>query len=251
MVADDIDDDYHVDGIADDAKNDRTHKIQLSGKFKITNVTADGSDHAFELKTPVPVEKKVTLNIIIMNLTVGGAPVIQQTDVENDLKIAQERYAQVGIKLKWSTNIKDSPAGVDLTDGLLVASGNPATMRKVSPEARNLIGAWGTTSPQADISVFYVNIVDAFGFAGNRGVAIADYWFDASEGIYLNNCFVAASRRPFTLPHELAHLLADESHHSSTYNLLKDGTSTTNSVGASKRLEVSQESKIQSNPKAK
>jgi hypothetical protein len=251
LVSDDVDDDHPVDGVADDAKNDRTHKVQLGGKFQVKSVKIAGTEHQTDIKTPVPLKKTVNFSVVILRQTVGGSPVVAQPAVESDLRIAQERYAQVGIKLTWSISIADPPAGVDLTDGLLVAGGDLATMRKVAPEARVLIGSLGTAATNTDIHLFYVNVVDAFGSAGNRGVALADYWFDASEDTYLYNCFVAASRAPFTVPHELAHLLADEAHHSSSYNLLKNGTSPTNTLDASKRLDTTQESKMQSNLRAK
>jgi hypothetical protein len=249
LVSDDVDDDYQVDGVVDDAKNDRTHKVQLGGKFQVKSIKIGGTEHQADIKTPVPVKKTVNFGVVVLRQTAGGAPVVTQADVENDLKIARERYAQVGTQLTWSISIHDPPAGVDLSDGLLVATDGVATMKKVAPETRALIEAMGTANTNADIHLFYVNELKAFGSIP-RGVAIADYWFDASEDSYLYNCFVAASRGPFTAAHELAHLLTDEDHHSSSYNLLRNGTSTSNTLGGSKRIETTQESKIQANAHA-
>ena len=44
LTSDDVDDAYHVDGIADNAKNDRTHKIQLGGKLFRTSHELDEID---------------------------------------------------------------------------------------------------------------------------------------------------------------------------------------------------------------
>ena len=71
---------------------------------------------------------------------------------------------------------------------------------------------------------------------------------------YRMNAFVDDLPNGFTLAHELAHLLGDESHEqhplfedANDPNLLRNGT-TTNTVGGSKRLTNEQETRIYNNP---
>ncbi|MEI6736612.1 MAG: hypothetical protein WCL31_06820, partial [Actinomycetes bacterium] len=236
LVSDDIDDDYLVDGVADDAKNDRTHIVQLGGKFQIKNITIGGTEYETDIKTPIPVKKTVTLGVVILRnkaLLNGGVPVILQADVEADLKIAQERYAQTGIKLEWSITTEDPPAGVNLVDGLseYSAPGSPTS------EETALFDGTFVTATQDDIQVIYVN-----NFSPAPGSSGEAFWRAAFSAPLSDNVIISASgRKPFTLAHEVGHLLENSGNHvSSTVNLLRSGTSTSNSIGASKRLTDAQ-----------
>ena len=160
LVSDDTDDDHQVDSIADDAKNDRTHKIQLGGKFQVKSIKISGTDHQADIKTLVQVKKTFDINIVILRdklQSAGGVPLISTNDVQSFWKIANERYSQVGVKVNiQSLEIKDPPTGVDLTDGSLTISAS-ATGRPLADEAKNAITALGTKGNSSDIHVFYVN----------------------------------------------------------------------------------------------
>jgi hypothetical protein len=240
LVSDDADDDHQVDSISDDGKNDRTHKVQLGGKFQVKSIKIGSIEHQTDIKTPVPVQKTVNFEVIILRQAAGGAPVIDQADVENDLKIAQERYAQTGIKLTWSINISDPPAGVDLADGLTEFTSNTPTV-----EEKALFDGLGTASSN-DIQVFYVNFLHPA--PGSKGEAFPPSYFSLpNDAQYTNNVVMSASQRgPFTLPHELGHiLLNDESHDSESIRLMRNGTSLTNGLSESKRISSSQEQTMQ------
>ncbi len=241
LVSDDVDDDYEVDSIADNSKNDRTFKVQLGGNFQIKSIKLWGNEYQENLKVPVPVQKTVNIGVVILRLTAGGTPVISQADVERDLKIAQERYAQVGIKLTWSISFADPPSGVDLSDGLNEFSDPSAP----SAEETALLSSLGTTTT-SDLQIFYVNSLSngSFGESFVEGFA---------PSALAANVIMSVARRLFTLPHELGHVLkSDVSHASNTYQLMRGGgTSATNTLGSSKRITTSEEATMQGSSHAK
>lgn len=243
LVADDVDDDHPVDGIADDAAGDRTHKIQLGGNFKIVEIKiGSGAWQTVGGKTPVPVEKTTSLSVVILRQTVGGSPVISQTAVENDLKIAQERYAQVGIKLAWTINTDDPPNGVVLADGLTEFTGNTPTA-----EEKALFDGLGTPATN-DIHVFYVNFFSPA--PGSTGEAFPPSYFSSSaDASYTNNLVISATLKGFsTLPHEIGHiLLNDASHEPDSKNLMYGTVDNVNRLLAKKRFRPDQETKMHSN----
>jgi hypothetical protein len=242
LVSDDVDDDHQVDGVADDAKNDRTHKIQLGGKFQVKSIKIGGTEHQADIKTPVPVEKTVPLAVVILRESAGGPPVIAQATVETDLRIAQERYAQVGVRLSWAISINDPPPGVNLTDGSLDEFSVPQ-----SPTAEEIALITGLGTPKTDdLHVFYVNQLSS----GSFGEAFIESITPSPIG---ENVIISSSRRPFTLPHELGHVLkADGNHVSNVFQLMRgSGTSATNVLGASKRLNVPEQTTIGGSKHAK
>ena len=242
LVSDDIDDDYAVDSIADDATGDRTHKIQLGGNFKIEEIKIGTANWQTEgTKVPVPIGKTVNIGVVILrnkSQMSGGTPVVAQGDVEQDLKLGNERYAQAGIKLSWTISAEDPPAGVDLSNGLteFTAPGAP------SAEESSLLTSSLATATTADLQVFYVN-----NFApapGSAGEAFPEAAFTGPLG---GNVIISAARKPFTLPHELGHILKNDDgvsnnggHSSDPIHLMRSGTSTINTLGASKRLTTSE-----------
>jgi len=247
LVSDDVDDDHSVDGIADDAPGDRTHKIQLGGNFKIEEIKIGaGSWEALGTKLTVPVEKTVNFGVVILRQSTGGAPVIAQTTVEQDLKVAQERYAQAGIKLSWLISIADPPAGVDLSDGL-----TEFTTTTPSAEESALLTSSLATSTTDDLHIFYVNHLAPA--PGSFGEAFPEAIF----GVFGGNMIVSSTRMPFTLPHELGHILRNDNggpqtHSADPFHLMRGGgTSATNRLGASKRVTVNDESTMRGSKYAK
>jgi hypothetical protein len=245
LVSDDVDDDYAVDGIADDATGDRTHKIQLGGNFKIEEIKiGTGAWQTLGTKAPVPVEKTVSIGVVILRnkaQAAGGTPVIAQADVEQDLKRGNERYAQAGIKLSWTISTEDPPAGVDLSDKFdeYPQPGSPTA------EETALFNAPFVTATQDDIQVIYVNELSS----GSAGEA---FWKAAFNAPLSDNVIMSAQRKPFTLPHELGHVLENSGNHvAPTINLLRSGTSAIDRLGASKRVTPTQEQTFRGSSHAK
>lgn len=245
MVSDDVDDDHVIGGVADDATGDRTHKVQLGGNFKVDEIKI-GTEAwlAVNATTPVPVVKKINCDVFV--LKIGTTPVRTNAQVQAEMKIVKERFAQVGVKFDYTIYERDQPAGVNLSNGLSVATATAPTWKQVEAETKSLIAGLGTVGSANDVQIFYVNQIHAFG-SNPRGAALADYWFDASEDDYINNVIVGSTYTfdPFNVAHELGHLLTDDAHHANSMNLMMGtGTPTTNTLGASKRLDAAQETRI-------
>lgn len=248
MVSDNVDDDFtNPTVVADDIKNDRTHKIALGGKVKVQYPNTGTVVGEKEASVP-PSLKAVDVNVIILRdkpAASNGVPVVTTTHVSNMWNIVKERYAQVGIAVNYTVSIQDPPSGVDLTDGLLVREA--IYNHVLAAEAKALIAAYGTVGNNADIHIFYVNTV-VVGEVRPYGSAVADYYYYPSENDYLYNIFINnAVNKPFTAAHELAHLLADDPESNEEFNVLFGPTSTANFPAATKRLNITQESTMRGN----
>lgn len=271
LVADDVDDGHQVDNIADNAKNDRTFKVQLGGKFKVESVKigsgANGLSHQLNLKMPVPVKKTVDVRGVILRdkaQSAGGVPIVSVASVNGFWKIAQERYAQVGVKVNVvSVEVKDPPSGVDLTDGMLTLS-TSSDGRPLAQEARSLITALGTKGDSSDIHVFYVNrIQTGTGFSG--GWATAEYWHLNTDPDYTYNIFIEYNNsmassagitwQGYAAAHELGHLLTNAGHEDSSgsypvWHLMHGSGLSTNGIMGSRRLKISNQAAIHGNSHA-
>lgn len=257
MVSDDVDDDQPVNNVADDTTDDRTHKVQLGGNFKIEAIKiGTGAWQTADFKTPVRVKKTVHVNVVIMRdklLSAGGQPLFDLTDAIDHWKIVSERYAQVGVKVVVDTyTYCDPPAGVNLSDGLKVGElGGTA----LATEAKAVITNLGTIGT-SDIHVFYVPRIDD-GSLVDHGVAIADYYYDEVEDPYTYNAFiakdVAGAHYGLTAAHELGHLLTNEGHGETTnprpsHHLMFGGGLRDIGITGSKRLYEDDEEKIWKDP---
>ena len=263
LVSDDVDDNHQVGGVTDDSKNDRTHKIQLGGKFQVKSIKIGGAEHQADIKTTTFLQKTVDINIVIFRnkpLSAGGVPLISAGDVQRDWKIANERYSQVGIKVNiQSLEIKDPPTGVDLTDGSLTVSAS-ATGRPLADEAKNAIAALGTKGNSSDIHVFYVNQVQ-IGSTFLGGIALADYYYGSTDPDFTYNIFIKTiALTPwsgYAAAHELGHLLTNAGHEDaygvdySIWHLMYGNTLNTNGITGSRRLNSINQTSIQGNSHAK
>jgi hypothetical protein len=247
LVSDDVDDDYtNPNVVADDTQNDRTHKVSLGGKVKV-QYSSTATVVCEKEETVSPSLKTVNVCIIILRdkpQAQGGVPVISTTTVESQWHTVRERYAQVGVVINYTVSIQDPPLGVDLSDGLLVRE--HSTNRVLAAEAKALISACGTVDATVDIHVFYVNTV-MVGTDWAYGSAVAEYYYPSEDG-YLYNAFINnAANKPFTVSHELAHLLANAQHTEEGFNILYGHTSTANFPAATKRFNATQENTMRGN----
>ncbi len=263
LVSDDEDDDHPIDNVADDATNDRTHKIQLGGNLVIDSIKiGDKPWQAVGKKTPVCVVKTVDVKFVIMRdkpAATGGQPLVPPATVAEYVRITKERYSQVGVKIVDQVVVKDPPAGVDLIDGLTVQA--TPTEDTISTEARKLIEGSGTVGA-ADIHIFYVNDIAYSAGLRPAGLAFADFALAESEDKYTYNAFVSTLKTSRSIPyggivtaHELGHLLTDAGHANSGgplsgIQLMIDGASENGILGA-KRFRISDQEKIQNNSHAK
>lgn len=208
-LGDDVDDDHKIDGIDDDNKNDRSHKIALGGEV-IVEYTFGGT--TLQTSATVPVEKILTIPTIYILRDHNAQAVTTQAAVEADVSWANERYAQAGVRIEVD-NIQaiNSPAGVDLgANGLSVGVG-----AGVTNEQKALFDAHGTGATD-DIVVFYVNTHDPnfTGFQSREGQFPGGY----PDPQHMNNITIAAQggANHGTFTHELLHVLMDSAHDGST-----------------------------------
>jgi hypothetical protein len=248
MVSDDVDDGFAAAGIADDALNDRTHKAQLDGKLKIDSIKiGNGPWMAVNEEVKLPAEKKVEINIV--RLADCG---VTAAEVDEDIKIAKERLAQVGVKLVVLTNeVKPLPSGLTSSKLYAKISSGPFASA-IGPEVKIVIDNYGT--PQTnDLHVFYMNEVKL----QNRdvaGYAWIESFMENQNTQYSNNIAVAQGSNFFTMVHEMGHVLTNRNHfgedylneaYTTNHNLMKDGTSPNNNIFGTKRLIPDQKTWMQ------
>lgn len=246
LVSDDVDDDHLVSSVADGGVGDRTRKARLGDSLSFEYLggktgptgTADG-------QVNIPIYSQ-TINIVTKVLkNSSGTPFVPLADVVSDLVMAEERLAQIGVKLNWVAPVAvDVPSGID-SSGIVTAQIDP---RVVAADGRTMIAALGTTNSTMDIHVFYVNFLFS-GTSTVAGLAIMDSEFDSTEAAYKYNAFIAKDRRPFVLAHEIVHLFSDLGHNNaSEINLMRQGVmNETNVIYGRKRLHPSEQSAVLSN----
>jgi hypothetical protein len=151
LVSDAIDDSYSSGTIpADDTKGDRTHRVALGGKVKIAELAIDGT--VFNLSGPeaeVKVKKEITANVVKLDSQ------LSDSELQEDMRIVQERFAQVGLKVRLTLTTQDisQVPGLDLDDGLFIyntAEPDPndpnGFLLGISPEIRSIIDTFGTNT---------------------------------------------------------------------------------------------------------
>jgi len=219
LVSDHVDDDYppEINVGEDDEDEDRTHLIQLGGKLKVSEIEINGSGIPVALEYAVSEKKQVYINVVILKYS-DGTPVISEDEVNLHIKIAKERYAQVGTGLKFNVILRDSPEGVDLSDG--------GIGENLSDEMVALFDAYGTAETD-DIYVFYV----PYNAEGNNLHGYAFAGFGENPGVYANNIIMDSVKTDhsqsgppgvfaparFTLGHEIGHLLTNRAHFGDQY----------------------------------
>jgi len=104
MVSDQVDDIFPVDQVADEAKNDRTLKVQLSGTAVVSEVKLNNVVSAADARVPVRIKKTVQVKMVNCQY---GIPRFKGScwsddDVRSTKEALKQRYAQVGIQLEIS-----------------------------------------------------------------------------------------------------------------------------------------------------
>jgi len=264
----------------DEQENDRTHRVQLGGKVKIGKIliNTDGSEEKEinRSKTlPVPVERSVTIRVVILEGSpVGGDPVRDREKVEQDIRVAEERLGQVGVKLISSIEEISAPTshtldgqtiGIIYDDAGGIALNPLGDEQELSDEAKALVGALGADTDTINcIFVPELSRLKSDGsFDAVNGIAFAPYFYNkAEDASYINNFFIdandptTADPGKLTLAHELMHLLTNAAH-CEDYDAAVRGDCSVNlmtntgisdedlSIGSKKRLTSYQQNLIQ------
>jgi len=251
LVSDDDDDGYDWFDVVpeDEAYNDRTHKIALEGLVHATYLW-NGTDSCLAA-AEVPKHGSVHLTPIILRdkpLADGGTEVVSVAEAESWLAVANERYAQTGIELTWSTPaIHDPPSGVNLVDSDKLLVRQSSALVYLASEAKALVDNLGTTGNISDIHIFFVGEL-RIGSAPAVGSSVAEYYYHNSENAYLYNIFIGHSSSGasmgYVVAHEVGHLLTNFGHQSYGWQLMYDYASGAG-VSGTKRLSSSEEGAIQ------
>ena len=222
--------------------SDRTHRIALGGTTKAEYEYLPGKMVQTEKTTNVV---KIKVHVMILRETVGGAQVISLAAATMAIRRASEQYAQVGIQLVPNFQIVDPPVDplLDLRDGFTEFSsqpggGQPGGIITMTPEEKALLGAANLrTAATDDIELYFVNyMVDSRGTAYRKS-AISDQKYVDSVIISARDATV------FTHAHEIGHVLLDSGHYTAAgwaANLMRGGTTKTDTETASKRLTKGQ-----------
>ena len=220
----------------DDELNDRTHKVQLGGKVKLAAVKTDGRECPTAVKTPVPVLAKMPIQIYLM----GDSGVASATD---DLDVANERLAQVGVQVE----------AFPMNQGRHMEPGSTSLVYNSYLSLMGFVQFYGTANDTSDVQVFFVG--EILNPNGLRLWGLSQYE-SAHPGVplvgYTNTAWIDPIRGPFTLAHELGHLLTRLNHygagerwddfpftapaHKVRHNLMRRGGSPTNSYTEGKRI---------------
>ena len=248
-----------VDGVlnsADATYGQRTFIIQLGGNLVakyngccVTPIVKQASTKIAAI-TPVHcISLKDSIGVVI------PSPLLSQ-----QIQIAQETFSQVGVKIfcRYSTN-EYSTLPDPLNFGNSPANTNLFNM---SNELRLLLFRNGKLGGAHDICLLYIRgLCLSFGevISDARGVSMMQSGFLDDVSLYTYNALIAAGSRddkyppagPFTIAHELVHLLSrDPDHLRISGNLMAGSSRTNNDIANSKRLTEVQEAKIISNSHA-
>lgn len=210
MVSDDVDDDFtNPNVVADDTKNDRTHKVALGGKVKVRYPGTGAS--LCEKEASVLSTVTHDLDVVIMRNKAkadGGTPLADEDAVKIQMAVIAERYAQLGYKVTWTISTEDPPPlVVNLENGELSMGASPGDEGSalLGDECRNLIDAF------PDGEIFYVGDIVWDDMSRQHAWAVADYWYADSENNYVGRAFVGtdASVVELVAAHELGHLIGN------------------------------------------
>jgi hypothetical protein len=173
LVADDVDDKYKVDGIHDNATNDRTYKVKLGDKVTFRYDTTAATGFSIHKYMPVRKVKTVDVNITMMTTKKSGDQGANNLEVDafkqnpwilTTMNRTQQFYAQVGIELRWTIQFADQPKkvingdfDVDLSNDL--DSWDAAAFREINGLLRGKFHGTQTklrSASNADVDLFFI-----------------------------------------------------------------------------------------------
>ncbi len=275
LVSDDVDD-HHLSSYSpanpDNSPDDRTHKIQLGGDFKISAIKVGLADWV-ATDINLPVKKKKTVRVQFVNCTYGVwdlDPCWTTPQIVRVKKHLQERYAQAGIEFDFQPTL--AGANVD-SDGEMTDSEVPSFDGSVGKiyfpqETKDLIDHGPPNDLHNTLMIYLVNKLGDYG-----GIATPPKYVETVNVRFHNKILLAnEDLRDFTAGHEAIHVLCDAAHAPPSYNdfstergdphtlwsqpLITPFYSEMDrrdniSVGSTKRISIAQEAAAHSSPLAK
>jgi len=243
----------------------RTLLVETGGRVEATYAGAPGVTAAMDVCKPSTI-KTVTVSMFILRDWSTIDPDAEERDktaiaaVRGDVARMNERYAQICMQVMASVEVVDPPPDVDLTNGFKRHTTVP---NSPTPEETALVNSSLATANTDDIQIFWVNFLDP----SAAGIAYVPQYWTGLDARFANNAIVVAGRKPFTLAHELGHLLCDAAplcgggntepgiHHPTHTNLMYFDTSDSNEANdiskATKRIDTTQQATMRSHPLAR
>src|SRR5690606_261687 len=128
---------------------DQTHIAALGSEVEFRIMDEEGP-----LVATLPV--KSNGKIELRSLIVGPFNEGMLDKALEDIKVARRIYAQIGVEVFGTVEFVPVPAGVDLSDGLLLDT--LPTLGTLGPEALALLNAYGMPDVDSRIIGIYVNV---------------------------------------------------------------------------------------------
>jgi hypothetical protein len=280
LASDPVDDKWKVDGVNDDAKNDRTFSVALNGKVRVEY--SDQSDEA-----NVPAAKVVNLHVTVPKngeLTVVGEPFKEiinpnglwnqgegywdldgnkaytarlteadaRTRIERDVKIANERYAQVGVKFIFDPNAIAFPqVPQQIISGVINTSSAPVNGdNNLTDDEKALLQAGFNSASTSDLEIYYVKSITSSNTAFQGWSFASSTYQNMTTPDVNDSLLIANATGLYTLGHEMYHLFDQLAQHSQSKTNLFYNSPTwviEESLGKvidTKRLLPSQQAKV-------
>jgi len=254
--------------VPNNAKNDRSHVVELGGKVIIESIKM-GNDalRPLGIELPVKIKREVRMRFARLADTTLGTNENNAINPTRNVRITNGRLAQVGIKIKQIGDFVVIPIQGGTVKAVDMVPSDPddpnsTKVPTLGVEPRLIVDAYnnlGTPVADNEILVVYckhifytkvINSQDVSGLATFQNWMLTNY-DEADAATYTNKVFLSGLfQKPFTMPHEIGHLLTNNGHYGINYakdpappthrvkhNLMRAGTVNDSvSIGDSKRL---------------
>ncbi|MBX3741886.1 MAG: hypothetical protein KF712_12890 [Akkermansiaceae bacterium] len=227
LVSDQADDEA---GGNDEQAGDRTHRVQLGGGVEISEVKIGAVSYPFSMKVPVKVKRNAEVRVVFV-----GEADFYQTEFVGFVKIAKERFAQVGVELE--VDYKSMPVPPAIANDLQVqhhdgfgGGGSQGLGNLVHADMKALVDA-AVADPavgRRDFTIFVVRgLLQPNPLEIERGKAVTKRLTATADQAYTRTVVLSAEHilgpsdaqtSWFTLGHELGHLLTNHGHYGTSHD---------------------------------
>ena len=282
LVSDKIDDEYQAGGVPDEATDDPTHVAELGSNIVIKRIAIEytgknGAESTGPIEVNIKIPVKIKRTVKVKSAVMADVTYTKEAVRDQDIRVANERLAQCGIKLDLISN-RDHvalPAAVSSTDQIDAGWKQAGGGLRINPKLTTLVDhVFGTPSSATDcVQITFCNSLKypngVIGGQDVSGLALFPHFANgggANPAIpnYANNIFISTHnlRKTFTVAHEIVHLLTNAGHYgpgqnyglnAPTYlvdhNLMRFGTSVYNTaITQTKRIYLGQEREMIESP---
>lgn len=188
--------------------------------------------------------RKLKINVRVFRRFNGSGPVRSEENVLLDIQRARERFAQATIEIDFNVDMGPGGNGVmlpaSLQDGdFVVGQIDPNTDFHLVFSQDELDVITERDGDENSIDVFYIEVITGLSARAHSYTATGAAPASSQAGVMGTNWIIVEDDpKPFTLAHELMHILLDSGHRSGEHltSLFLDGTSDTPAVDGTKRI---------------